>query len=201
MNLRKLAAAAVLALGGTMLAASPAQAANIATNPGFENDLTGWTCTASSGATAVSSPVHGGSKALQATPVGNDTARCQQTVSVKPSSSYSLSGWVRGGYVFLGVTGTGTTDQSTWTSSPSAYSQLTRTFTTGASTTSVTIYVNSWYGQGAYQADDIVLDGEAGQGQPPAVPTGLTGTSTPSSATLNWTASAGATSYNVYRDG
>ncbi|MEV8639323.1 glycosyl hydrolase family 18 protein [Streptosporangium sp. NPDC051023] len=201
MNLRKLAAVAVLALGGTMLAATPAHAANIATNPGFEDGLTGWTCTASSGATAVSSPVHGGSKALQATPVGNDTARCQQTVSVKPSSSYSLSGWVRGGYVFLGVTGTGTTDQSTWTSSPSAYSQLTRTFTTGASTTSVTIYVNSWYGQGAYQADDIVLDGEAGQGQPPAAPANLTGTSIPSSATLNWTASAGATSYNVYRDG
>ncbi|OUC94165.1 carbohydrate binding domain-containing protein [Streptosporangium minutum] len=201
LNLRKLAAAAVLVLSGTMLAASPAHAANIATNPGFESDLAGWTCSAPAGATAVSSPVHGGSKALQATPAGSDTARCQQTVSVKPSSSYSLSAWVRGGYVFLGVLGTGTTDQSTWTSSPSAYSQLSRTFTTGASTTSVTIYVNGWYGQGAYQADDFVLDGEAGQGQPPAAPTGLTSTSTRTSAVLNWTASAGATGYNVYRDG
>lgn len=201
LNLRKLAAAAVLVLSGTMLAASPAHAANIATNPGFESDLTGWTCSASAGATAVSSPVHGGSKALQATPAGSDTARCQQTVSVKPSSSYSLSAWVRGGYVFLGVLGTGTTDQSTWTSSPSAYAQLSRTFTTGPSTTSVTIYVNSWYGQGAYQADDFVLDGEAGQGQPPAAPAGLTSASTRTSAVLNWTASAGATGYNVYRDG
>ncbi|MBB4914753.1 carbohydrate binding domain-containing protein [Streptosporangium saharense] len=200
MNLRKLAAAAVLAIGGTMLAATPAHAANIASNPGFEDGLAGWSCTASSGATAVSSPVHGGSKALQATPQGSDTGRCQQTVPVKPSSSYSLSGWVRGAYVFLGVSGTGITEQSTWTSSPSAYAQLTRTFTTGASTNSVTIYVNSWYGQGAYQADDIVLDGPPGAGAP-AVPTNVTGTSTPSTATLKWAASEGATSYNVYRDG
>ncbi|MER7133997.1 carbohydrate binding domain-containing protein [Streptosporangium saharense] len=200
MNLRKLAAAAVLAIGGTMLAATPAHAANIASNPGFEDGLTGWTCTASSGATAVSSPVHGGSKALQATPQGSDTGRCQQTVPVKPSSSYSLSGWVRGAYVFLGVSGTGITEQSTWTSSPSAYAQLTRTFTTGASTNSVTIYVNSWYGQGAYQADDLVLDGPPGAGAP-AVPTNVTGSSTPSTATLKWAASEGATSYNVYRDG
>ncbi|MFF0573358.1 carbohydrate binding domain-containing protein [Streptosporangium saharense] len=195
MNLRRLAAVAVLAIGGTMLAATPANAANIATNPGFENDLAGWSCTAGAGATVVSSPVHGGSKALQATPQGSDTGRCQQTVSVKPSSSYTLSGWVRGGYVFLGVSGTGTTDQNTWTSSPSAYSQLTRTFTTGASTKTVTIYVNSWYGQGAYQADDIVLDGPPGEGTPtditpPTVPTGLTvGGPTSSSLNLAWSAS------------
>ncbi|GAA3508765.1 chitinase [Streptosporangium album] len=202
LNLRKFAAVAVLAVSGAMLVASPAHAANIATNPGFESGLIGWTCSASSGAAAVSSPVHGGSKALQATPQGSDTARCQQTVSVKPSSSYSLSAWVRGGYVFLGALGTGTTDTSTWTSSPSAYSQLSTTFTTGASTTSVTVYVNGWYGQGAYQADDIVLDGEAGQGQqPPAAPTGLTSTSTRTNAVLSWTASAGATGYNVYRNG
>ncbi|MER7206516.1 fibronectin type III domain-containing protein [Streptosporangium sp. NPDC000239] len=196
MNLRRLAAVAALAVGGTMLAATPAHAANIATNPGFENGLTGWTCSGTSGATAVSSPVHGGSKALQATPQGSDTARCQQTVSVKPSSSYSLSGWVRGGYVFLGVTGTGTTDQNTWTSSPSAYSQLTRTFTTGASTKSVTIYVNSWYGQGAYQADDIVLDGPPGDDTPPpdtvppTVPGNLAvGGATNSTLNLSWSAS------------
>ncbi|MDP9845948.1 carbohydrate binding domain-containing protein [Streptosporangium lutulentum] len=201
MRLRKLAAVAVLALGGTMLAASPAHAANVAVNPGFENDLAGWTCTATSGAAAVSSPVHGGTRALQATPAGNDTARCRQTVSVRPSSSYTLSAWVRGGYVFLGATGTGGTDLSTWTSSPSAYAQLSTTFTTGASTTSVTIYVNGWYGQGVYQADDVVLDGAAGQGQPPATPTGLTGTGNATTASLSWSASAGATAYTVYRNG
>ncbi|GAA2860789.1 glycoside hydrolase family 18 protein [Streptosporangium fragile] len=202
MNLRKLAAATVLALGGTMLAAAPAYAANIAVNPGFESGLSGWTCSAASGATAVSSPVHGGTGALQATPAGTDTARCQQTVSVKPSSSYTLSAWVRGGYVFLGATGTGgSADPSTWASSPSAYTQVSTSFTTGASTTSVTIYVNGWYGQGAYQADDIVLDGPAGQGQPPAAPTGLTATVSGTSVALKWTASSGATGYHVYRNG
>ncbi|MEV4748591.1 carbohydrate binding domain-containing protein, partial [Streptosporangium sp. NPDC049248] len=201
MRFRKLAAIAVLALGGTMLAASPAHAANIAANPGFENGLTGWTCTASSGAAAVSSPVHGGTKALQATPAGNDTARCQQTVSVRPSSAYTLSAWVRGGYVFLGATGTGGTDPSTWVSSPSSYAQLSTSFTTGAATTSVTIYVNGWYGQGTYQADDFVLDGQPGQGQPPATPTGLTGTGNVTTASLSWSASSGATGYNVYRNG
>nr|BFE87471.1 hypothetical protein GCM10020093_100720 [Planobispora longispora] len=184
-----------LALGGTVLAAAPAYAANIATNPGFEDGLTGWTCSASSGAAAVSSPVHGGSKALQATPAGSDTARCSQTVSVKPNSSYSLSAWVRGGYVFLGATGTGTGDVSTWASSPSAYTQLTRTFTTGPSTTTVTVYVNGWYGQGAYQADDVVLDGPPGQGTPtdttpPTVPANLAvGSPTATSLALSWSAS------------
>ncbi|SNS68017.1 Fibronectin type III domain-containing protein [Streptosporangium subroseum] len=195
MGLRKLVAVAVLALSGTMLVASPAQAANITTNPGFENDLAGWTCTATSGAAIVSSPVHGGTKALQATPAGNDTARCQQTVSVKPSSAYTLSAWVRGGYVFLGATGTGTTDPSTWGTPGASWTQLSRTFTTGASTTSVTIYVNGWYGQGTYQADDLVLDGAAGGGTPPdttapTVPANLAvGSPTGSSLSLTWGAS------------
>ncbi|MFI6513888.1 carbohydrate binding domain-containing protein [Streptosporangium sp. NPDC050855] len=201
MNLRKLAAAVVLALGGAMLAATPAHAANIAVNPGFENGLTGWTCTQSSGAEAITSPVHAGTRALQATPAGSDTARCGQTVAVKPSSAYTLSAWVRGGYVFLGATGTGGTDPSTWTSSPSAYTRLSTSFTTGPSTTSVTIHVNGWYGQGAYQADDVVLDGAPGQGQPPATPTGLTGTGNATVASLSWAASPGATGYTVYRNG
>ncbi|MFI7045859.1 carbohydrate binding domain-containing protein [Streptosporangium sandarakinum] len=211
MNLRKLAAAAVLALGAATLAAPPAHAADIMTNSGFEDGLTGWTCSASSAATTVSSPVHGGARALQATAQGADTARCGQKVAVKPSSSYSLSAWVRGGYVFLGATGTGTTDPSTWTSSPSAYTRLTTSFTTGPSTTSVTVYVNSWYGQGAYQADDLVLDGPPGEGLPgdtvpPTVPANLTvGGATATSLALSWSASTDDSGtvarYEVSRDG
>ncbi|GAA3114710.1 glycoside hydrolase family 18 protein [Planomonospora alba] len=197
----RLAAATAAALGAAVLAAPPAHAANVMTNPGFEDGLTGWTCSASSGAAAVSAPVHGGGRALQATPAGSDTARCAQTVPVRPGSSYTLSAWVRGGYVFLGVEGTGTADTSTWASSPSAYTQLTRTFTTGPATTSVTVYVSGWYGQGAYQADDLVLDGPPGQGQAPPAPTGLTGAGTATAATLRWNAVAGATGYTVYRDG
>ncbi|GLW04877.1 chitinase [Microtetraspora sp. NBRC 13810] len=194
MRLRTIAAAAVIALGFAGLHAGPALAANIATNPGFESGLSGWTC----GPTArtVATPVHGGSAALEATPQGSDTAPCRQRVAVRPGTAYALSGWVRGAYTFLGVTGTGTTDASTWASSPSAYTRLAVAFTTGPATTSVTIQVNGWYGQGAYLADDIVLDGPAGDGggpdvTPPGVPGGLTvGGATAGSLTLNWSASA-----------
>ncbi|MFD0883513.1 fibronectin type III domain-containing protein [Streptosporangium algeriense] len=212
MNLRRLAATAVAALGWAMLIATPASAANIATNPGFEDGLTGWTCTADAGATVVSSPVHGGSKALQATPQGGDTARCQQGLSVKSGSSYTLSAWVRGGYVFLGVSNTGTTDKSTWASSPSAYTKVTQTFTTGPYTKSLLIYVNGWYGQGAYQVDDIVLDGPPGDDTPPiditppTLPGDVTvGDATSDSLRVSWTAatddSGRIARYEVIRDG
>ncbi|MFF7135084.1 chitinase [Streptomyces sp. NPDC008196] len=196
---------AALALGF----AGPASAADVnnAKNAGFESGLTGWTCSAGSG-TTVSSPVHGGSAALKATPAGQDNAKCVQTVAVKPNSAYTLSAWVQGGYAYLGATGTGTTDVSTWTPDSSTWKQLSTTFTTGASTTSVTVYTHGWYGQAAYLADDVSVYGPdgGGGGDPaptvPSTPGGLSvsGTSS-SSVSLAWNAVSGATGYNVYRDG
>lgn len=195
--------AGVLAAGGLMAltpVAAQAADAEVARNGGFEAGLDGWTCTAGSG-TVVSSPVHGGTKALQATPAGSDNAKCSQTVTVKPNSSYELSGWVRGSYVYLGATGTGTTDVSTWTGSAPDWQRLTTRFTTGASTTSVTIYTHGWYGTPAYQADDLSLFGPGGDPvQLPAAPAGLSaGSPTSTTVPLTWTAVSGATSYNVYR--
>ncbi|MFF3873118.1 chitinase [Streptomyces sp. NPDC001978] len=196
--------ATLLAVPGITALSSAARAADadLAHNGGFESGLDGWSCTAGSG-TTVTSPVHSGSSALQATPAGSDNAQCTQTVTVKPDSQYTLSGYVRGSYVYLGASGTGTTDVNTWTQSAPAYQQLTTTFRTGPSTTRVTIYTHGWYGTGAYNADDISLMGPGGEvGQPPAAPTGLkTGTVTSSSVALSWTAVTGATSYAVYRDG
>ncbi|MXM65092.1 chitinase [Streptomyces sp. HUCO-GS316] len=180
---------------------------NNAKNAGFESGLSNWTCSAGSG-TTVSSPVHGGSAALKATPAGQDNARCTQTVAVKPSSTYTLSAWVQGGYAYLGATGTGTTDVSTWTPDSTSWKQLTTTFTTGASTTSVTVYTHGWYGQPAYYADDVSVHGPdgGGGGDPaptiPAAPAGLTVTGTSSSSvSLGWNTVSGATGYNVYRNG
>ncbi|MFC9398772.1 chitinase [Streptomyces sp. NPDC057027] len=191
-----------LAVGGLLALTPAAQAADteLARNGGFEAGLDGWTCTAGSGA-VVPSPVHGGTKALQATPAGSDNATCSQTVTVKPNSSYTLSGWVRGSYVYLGASGTGTTDVSTWTASAPDWQKLSTGFTTGASTTSVTIYTHGWYGTPAYQADDLSLYGPGGdQVQLPTAPTGLTaGSPTSTSVPLGWTAVTGATSYNVYQ--
>ncbi|MGW4562282.1 chitinase [Streptomyces sp. NPDC004561] len=202
------AIALALSVAG-LAAASPASAADVnnVRNAGFESGLSGWTCTAGSGST-VSSPVHSGSSALKGTPAGQDNAQCTQSVAVKPNSTYTLSAWVQGGYSFLGVTGTGTTDVSTWTPDTTSWKQLSTTFTTGASTTSVTVYTHGWYGQAAYYADDVSVYGPdgGGGGDPaptvPAAPTGLTvsGT-TSSSASLTWSPVSGATGYNVYRDG
>ncbi|WP_435858674.1 chitinase [Streptomyces varsoviensis] len=212
-----LAAAALAATGLTVIgdggteaaAASPAAAshtaaANLAKNPGFESGLDNWTCSGGSGA-AVGSPVHGGSAALKATPEGADNAKCSQTVSVQPNSSYTLSAWVQGSYIYLGASGTGTTDVSTWTSSASSWQQLSTGFKTGPSTRTVTIYTHGWYGQPAYFADDFTLDGPGGgdPGEPvPGAPGGLaTGTVTASSVALSWNPVTGASGYNVYQDG
>ncbi|MFF7747930.1 chitinase [Streptomyces sp. NPDC007971] len=202
-------AATALALSVAGLAATPASAADVnnVKNAGFESGLTNWTCTAGSG-TTVSSPVHGGSSALKATPAGQDNAQCTESVAVKPNSTYTLSAWVQGGYSYLGVTGTGTTDVSTWTPDSSSWKQLSTTFTTGASTTSVTVYTHGWYGQAAYYADDVSVYGPdgGGGGDPaptvPATPSGLSVSGTTSSSvSLSWSAVSGATGYNVYRDG
>lgn len=198
--------ASVLSLTGL---AGQAQAADVnnAKNGGYESGLSNWTCSASSGAT-VSSPVHGGAAALKGAPAGQDNAKCTQSVAVKPNSTYTLSAWVQGGYAYLGATGTGTTDVSTWTPDSSSWKQLTTTFTTGASTTSVTVYTHGWYGQAAYFADDLSVFGPdgGGGGDPaptvPATPAGLSVPSTTSSSvSLAWNTVSGATGYNVYQGG
>ncbi|WP_369362495.1 carbohydrate binding domain-containing protein [Streptomyces sp. CG4] len=121
-------------------------------NGGFETgSLTPWTC--DTGASVVSSPVHGGSHALKTAPSASQTGRCAQTLTLKPNTSYTLSGWVQGPYAYLGVSGGATA--SSWTSS-SSWSQLTVPFTTGSSGT-VTVYVHGWYGQGAVYADDLTV--------------------------------------------
>ncbi|QHY98488.1 Exochitinase 1 precursor [Streptomyces sp. S4.7] len=197
-------AAAVLTAGGLVVSAETARAADVdvATNGGFESGLTGWSCTGGSGV-IVSTPVHGGTSALKATPAGSDNAKCTQTVTVRPDSAYTLSAWVQGSYVYLGAAGTGTTDVSTWTPSAPSWQKLTTSFRTGPATTSVTLYTNGWYGTPAYHVDDLGLVGPGGEtGQPPAVPAGLRASAvTASSVGLAWSPVAGATGYTVHRDG
>ncbi|WP_405727964.1 carbohydrate binding domain-containing protein [Streptomyces sp. NBC_00028] len=199
-RLLALFATAGLALGGAVALPGTAQAANILTNPGFESGgVSPWSCTGNLGS-VVSSPVHGGSKALAGAVSSSDNAKCSQTVAVKPNTAYTLSGWVRGSYVYLGVDG----GASTWTTSPSAYAQLSVNFTTGASQTSATIYTHGWYAQGTYYADDISLDGPGGSSdtQAPTAPASLRSTGkTSSSVSLAWNASTdnvGVTAYDIY---
>ncbi|MEU9187874.1 glycoside hydrolase family 18 protein [Streptomyces sp. NPDC048484] len=198
-------AASVLSFAG----AGQASAADVnnTKNAGYESGLSNWTCSAGSGAT-VSSPVHGGASALRATPAGQDNARCGQTVAVKPNSRYTLSAWVQGGYAYLGASGTGTTDVSTWTPDSSSWKQLTTSFSTGANTTSVTVYTHGWYGQPSYFADDVSVfgpDGGGGGDPDPVVPSAPAGlnvaSTTASSVSLAWSPVSGASGYSVYRGG
>ncbi|MFE7275529.1 carbohydrate binding domain-containing protein [Streptomyces sp. NPDC057623] len=190
-----------LAVTGAVALPGTAHAANLLSNSGFESGgLSPWSCGGNLGS-VVSSPVHAGSKALAGAASSSDIARCAQTVPVQPNTTYTLGGWVRGSYVYLGVDG----GASTWTSSPSAYSKLTVSFTTGVSQTSATVHVHGWYAQGTYYADDISLDGPGGgsDGQAPSVPGGLRSTGkTSSSVSLTWNASTdnvGVTGYDIYR--
>ncbi|MFK0218834.1 chitinase [Streptomyces vinaceus] len=209
-SLALLGAATLTAGGLTALAAGTAQAAdvNVVRNGGFESGLTGWTCTSGSGS-VVSSPVHGGAAALKATPAGQDSAQCSQTVTVKPNSTYTLSEQVQGSYVYLGVTGTGTQDVSTWTpGSGGGWQQLSTTFTTGANTTQVTVWTHGWYGQPAYVVDDFSVfgpDGGGGTDPGPSVPGAPGGTAVSGQSanglTLSWNAVSGASGYYVYQDG
>ncbi|GAA2751037.1 MULTISPECIES: chitinase [Kitasatospora] len=181
--------AAALAATGLALFAGGANAAvgNLVTNGGFEaGNLSGWTCTGT--ASAAGSPVHSGSYALTASPSASDTAECTQTVSVLPNTAYTLSGWVQGPYVYLGARGTGGTDPSTW-SSLTSWNQLSTAFTTGANTTSVTLYVHGWYGQGAYNADDLTLTGPAGTSSPTPSPSATSASPTPSPSPTQTSAS------------
>lgn len=162
---RLVTAIGITALMSTGLAtavalATPATAAatNLLTNAGFETgDLSGWTCDSGTAA-IVGSPVHSGSHALAGTPSSSADAQCTQTVSVQPNTAYTLSGYVQGSYVYIGVTG----GASTWTPSASSYTNLSVSFTTGASQTSVQVFVHGWYAQPTYYADDLALTGPAG---------------------------------------
>ena len=188
-----LALAATTGLAAVVLSASPALAAttNLLSNPGFESGtLSGWSCDAGTGA-VVTSPVHSGSYALEGTPSSSDDAQCTQTVSVLADTSYTLSGYVEGSYVYIGVTG-GT---DTWTPSATSYSQLSVTFTTGASQTSVQVYVHGWYAQPAYYADDLALTGPAGASSSASASASASKSPTPSpsaSASASPSASASA---------
>ncbi|RKE19089.1 chitinase [Streptomyces sp. TLI_171] len=162
--------AASLGLVGLVMAGSgsaTAEAAalpnvNVVANGDFAsgNHISPWVCGPT--VAAVNNSATGWD--LQGSPAGSDYANCSQTVTVQPNSTYTLTSVVQGSYVFAGVTGTGGTDPSTW-SSNTGWNTLTSTFTTGAATTSVSVWFHGWYGQAPFLVDKVSLVGP-GVGSP-----------------------------------
>lgn len=139
--------------GFTLTVSGPGGGSGALVNGGLESgSLAPWTC--ESGGAVVTSPVHGGTYALQGTPSADRTGECAQSLTLAPNTAYTLSGWVQGSYAYLGVRGGA--NASTWTSS-TGWTKLTVPFTTGASG-AVTVYLHGWYGQGAVRGDDFAVN-------------------------------------------
>ncbi|MFG2698674.1 chitinase [Kitasatospora sp. NPDC048407] len=175
--------AAVLALVGMVLTGTGTATAadvDVIRNGDFSagDHITPWACGPT--VTAVNNSTTGWD--LQGTPAGSDYANCSQQVAVLPNSTYTLSAVVQGSYVFLGATGTGGTDPSTW-SSNTGWNTLSSTFTTGAGTTSVQVWFHGWYGQPPYLVDKVSMVGP-GTGSPSPSSSGPTSVSpSPSTST------------------
>ncbi|WP_371497169.1 glycosyl hydrolase family 18 protein [Kitasatospora sp. NBC_00374] len=172
---------AVAAAGAVALSfglAGSASAGEFLVNGGFESgSLAPWSCTAGTGS-VVTGQARTGGYALAGAASASDNAQCTQTVAVQPNTAYTLSAYVKGAYVYLGVNG-GT---STWTpGTGGAYQKLSVGFTTAAGQTSATVYTHGWYGQGTYYADDVSLDGPGAPTNPPTTqpPTSQPPTSQP----------------------
>src|SRR5262245_53239741 len=133
-----LISAAAVGVTAVVLAA-PASAAELVANGGFESGtLSGWSCTGGTGS-VVPSPVHTGTRALAGAASNTDNAQCTQNVTVTPNATVTLTAWVRGNYVYLGVTD----GASNWTPSATDWTKLTVTFT--PTTSSAQIYLHGWY--------------------------------------------------------
>jgi chitinase len=163
-------ASMALVVASVTLRVSPAAAdTNTIANAGFESGMTGWTCGATG--SVVGGHAHSGLSSLAGAASDSDNAQCTQAVTVAPNTRYTLSAFVNGAFVYLGVTGTGTGDVSSWTpGTAGAYQQLSTSFTTAAATTRVTVYLHGWYGQGTYYADDVAMPGPGGSTPPPTTP-------------------------------
>ena len=102
-------------------------------------------------------------------------------MTVTANTPYTLSAYVNGAYVYLGVSGTGTSDTSTWTpGTGGSYAPLSIGFKTGACTTRSRLPARL-VRPGQFYADDVSLPGSGGSsggGTPTPTPT-PTSTPTP----------------------
>jgi hypothetical protein len=195
----------VLALVLTMLAtlsaqaAPPAQSGNLLTNGNIESGTTGWSVFGAGSLSAVTSPVHGGTRSLLHTGRTASWNGPRQVVTslLSNGSSYTTSVWVRmqsgtaSAKVTLQLTANGNT--SYFTLAPAAsvnstgWTQLTGTTTVSWSGTlsSANFYVETTSGTASFYIDDASFS--TGGTNPTATPT--SGGSCSLGSTFRWTSS------------
>ncbi|CAI6083108.1 fibronectin type III domain-containing protein [Cohnella sp. JJ-181] len=192
---------------------------NRVVNGGFETgDFANWTLTGSATKTvnndnAWQSETRNSRSQYYAARIQGNGGGVEQTITgLAPNTSYTLKAWAKlssaSEVVTIGATGFGGTDVSAAiTGTGSAWLNNTVSFTTGASSTSATIYVSKTGGTGSAYVDDIGLQKSlaAADITPPTNPTGLNAPSkTATTVTLSWTGATdnvGVTNYDVYRSG
>ncbi|MET8340844.1 carbohydrate binding domain-containing protein [Streptosporangium canum] len=123
-------------------------------NGGFEfGTLTPWTKWNS--ATVTSSPVHSGGNALT---LGAAPSSVEQIITVKPSTTYTLSGWAKvsaaGNQVAIGVKNYGG-NQASGNITAVTWTKAAVNFTTGATSTKATVFCYKNVGSGSANCDDI----------------------------------------------
>lgn len=158
------------------------------TNPGFESGKTGWGDTA---LFAISNSTHSGTKSGKVTESGG---KVQQTVTVSPNTTYTLSAWQEGKGT-LGVK-SGSTTLASKSSDTDAFTYVKITFDSG-SATSVTIFGAYDGGEGRF--DDFKMSastsgtgGSGGAGTTSSTSTGTTSTSSTGTSTSTSSGTGGA---------
>src|SRR5438477_12634865 len=86
------AVSAVIAGSVAALVGTASADTNTITNPGFESGLSGWSCGAAGA--AVTGHARAGTYALAGAAGSSDNAQCAQTVTVAPSTKYTVSAYV-----------------------------------------------------------------------------------------------------------
>ncbi|MFB8198978.1 hypothetical protein [Kitasatospora purpeofusca] len=162
-------------------AADPQPHAELILNGGFDSYPWIWKCDGSVGSSSIPHDHY-----VTGYPTGDNNARCTQRVRVLPDSHYLLSATVRGSFAFVGVTGAGGENASTW-SSRSDWNNLSVQVDTGPDTTELTVYFHGWYEQPTYDVRRVSFSGPGyppppcGEpGSPSPTPTGTDGPGSPS---------------------
>ncbi|MEV6978999.1 hypothetical protein [Kitasatospora sp. NPDC093806] len=182
------AAASTVGLAAATTSADPLPRVELIVNGAFDSYPWIWRCenVRSSGVPHV--------HYMTGVPTADSTAGCAQRVRVRPNSRYTLTASVRGPFAFVGVSGSGGENASTW-SSGQDWNDLSVQVTTGPDTELLTVYFHGWYEQSPYDVRRMSFVGPGFEPNPCTEPDSPTPTPT---ATAPTSPSPSSTCYRTY---